>query len=122
MKNKKLVLIIDDERFDRQLLRMHVQVLGYDYIFAENGKIGLKLVKEYIPDLILLDAVMPTMDGFEMCGLLKQDKRYKNIPVIFITERMGREVYNKFIDSKGDFFITKPIDFDMLKNIIKRIL
>ena len=99
MNKKETILIVDDERFNINVLS---DLLNNDYeiMVAKSGKQTLKLLQnEYLPDLILLDIMMPDMDGFETCKMIKQDKRTEDIPIIFITaldrdhdEQMGLEL------------------------------
>ena len=84
MREKQKVLIVDDERFNINVL---VDLLKNDYkiIVAKSGMQALKAATSQSPDLILLDIMMPDMDGFEVCRRLKQDENLKNIPVLFIS-------------------------------------
>ena len=78
-----LILIIDDIRQNLQIVGNILEEAGYQITFATNGKQGIERAKNAHPDLILLDLMMPEIDGFEVCRLLKSDKNSANIPVIF---------------------------------------
>jgi len=90
--NKIKILIIDDEEdfsffLSRNLERLHI----YEIITANNGKVGLKKAKQYNPDLIFLDIMMPGIDGLEVLKILKADKKTASIPVIMLTGRAEEE-------------------------------
>lgn len=81
------------------------------FFTAQNGKKGIELAREHNPDLILLDIVMPVMDGFEVCMILKQDKELRHIPVVFLTALRGdRKSRIRALDLGGEAFISKPFD------------
>jgi len=106
-KNKQKILIADDERFNLNIL---VDILKSDYkvIVAKDGKQALERAKSNPPDLILLDIMMPEMDGYEACRKLKENEQTKDIPVIFITamKEEGNEI--KGFDLGAADYITKP--------------
>ena len=91
MKKKKTILIVEDERALMQALSEKIQKSGFKVIEAVNGLEGLQLSVKYSPDLILLDIVMPKMDGMTMIKELRNKKQGKNIPVIFLTNLSGLE-------------------------------
>ncbi len=116
MRNK--ILIVDDERDIVETLVFMLKQRGYDCIFAYNGEEGLKLAKEEAPDLIILDVMMPKINGYKICRLLKYDARYKNIPIIMVTAR-GQEQDKAIGEETGaDEYITKPFEFS---DVIERI-
>ena len=84
MENKKIVLVDDDENL-REVFSMGLRQADFSVEEAVNGKEGLKKIKEIFPDLVLLDVVMPEMDGFELLDAIKNDAVIKNIPVIMLT-------------------------------------
>lgn len=79
------ILIIEDEELLYNLLRKKLTAEGYDVSVAEDGQKGLDSMKESIPDLVLLDIVMPNKDGFEVMEEMQKDERFKNIPIIIIS-------------------------------------
>ena len=111
-KSRLKILIIDDTPANLQLLG---QVLKNDYIVqvATSGRKGLDLAASAIPDLILLDIMMPEMDGFEVCQRLKKDKKLANIPVIFITALNDVETEVKCLSIGAVDFINKPINIEL---------
>src|SRR3990167_9180083 len=81
------ILIVDDEVQLIAMVQMRLEANGYEVITANDGQEGLEKAKSEKPDLIMLDVMMPKMDGYKVCGLLKNDARYSKIPVILFTAR-----------------------------------
>ena len=118
----KRILIIDDEEIIRMSLEKELSKAGYSVLMAENGKHGVQKAQEQTPDLILLDIMMPEMNGGEVIDLLKKDKRTRSTPVIFITSLVERdEIDDGFVKgSKGidQFFVSKPFDMDEVLRLV----
>ncbi len=108
--DRPLVLIVDDEPWNLEVLESFMHDTGYGIIRAENGKDALKAAVERPPDLVLLDVMMPEMDGFEVCRRLKADERTRFVPVVIVTslDQMADKI--AAIESGADDFITKPVD------------
>lgn len=106
------VLVVDDQPVNVQLLKRALEREGIAAIPAHSGQDALDLVQREQPDLILLDVMMPEMDGIEVCQRLQQDGRHKNIPVIFITARSSKEGRLAGLGVGAVDYITKPIDLD----------
>ncbi|MGH1393405.1 MAG: HD domain-containing phosphohydrolase [Trichormus sp.] len=104
------VLVVDDHSASRITAVALLAMEGYTVIEADSGFIAVELVKQQQPDLILLDVMMPGMDGFEVCQLLKQDEDTRLIPVIFITALNDRRSRIQGIEVGADDFLTKPFD------------
>lgn len=104
------VLVVDDHAASRMTAVALLGMEGYEVIEAESGSAAVHLVGEKQPDLILLDVMMPEMDGFEVCQLLKQDEQTRLIPVIFITALNDRRSRIRGIEVGGDDFLSKPFD------------
>ncbi|MCK5129369.1 MAG: response regulator [Clostridiales bacterium] len=115
---KQTILIVDDST--ENIVKLD-QVLGHEYItkFAINGQKALTIAKKFIPDLILLDTMMQGMDGFEVCVLLKEDPRTKDIPIIFSVTQEQEHYEDEGIRLGAVEFITKPINPVIVKNRIK---
>lgn len=107
MSEKKKILVVDDEKANRNIL---VNILkDYSVILARNGKQALeRAASENKPDLILLDIVMPKPDGFEVCQILKNNKKTATIPIIFISGRRNTEDIVKGFNLGGADYVTKP--------------
>ena len=108
MPNK--VLIVDDEPFNLDLLEQELTDQGYAIERANDGEEALKKVESFLPDVILLDYMMPKMNGIEVVRRLKQDERYKAIPVILLTAKASREDKVKGLDAGADDYVVKPFD------------
>ncbi len=104
------VLVVDDHAASRMTAVALLALEGYEIIEAESGYAAVELVTQKHPDLILLDVMMPGMDGFEVCQLLKQDEQTRLIPVIFITALNDRRSRIQGIEVGADDFISKPFD------------
>lgn len=104
------VLVVDDHPPSRMTAVALLSVEGYDVLEADSGPTALERVIECNPDLILLDIMMPGMDGFEVCRRLKEDEQTRLIPVVFITALNDRRSRIMGIEVGGDDFLTKPFD------------
>lgn len=117
------ILIIDDEPEILILVKSRINANGFEAITAGNGMRGLELAREQKPDVILLDLLMPEMDGFEVMSALKQDTATAGIPVILFTAAPPEEV-----SKKGDIvmdsvdFVIKPFDDKALMFLINRLM
>jgi putative two-component system response regulator len=105
-----VILVVDDHSTSRITAVALLSMEGYEVIEAENGPAALVMVKQRQPDLILLDVMMPMMDGFEVCQRLKEDEDTRLIPVIFITALNDRRSRIRGIEVGGDDFLSKPFD------------
>jgi len=116
------VLVIDDHPSSRMTAVALLSVEGYDVIEADSGPAGLDVVLQGNPDLILLDVMMPGMDGFEVCRRLKQDEQTRLTPVVFVTALDDRRSRLKGIEAGGDDFLTKPFDQLELSARVKSLI
>lgn len=106
------ILVVDDQPINVQLLKRKLEREGIHVAAAYNGLEALELVKKEKPDLILLDVMMPDMDGIEVCQRLQSDEQTRSIPVIFITARTSKEGKIEGLSVGAVDYITKPIDLD----------
>jgi DNA-binding response OmpR family regulator len=118
----KKILIVDDEQDIVESLKFVLESYDYTCYCAYNGEDGLKLAREIAPDLIILDVMMPRINGFKISRLLKFDAKYKNIPILMITARSQEE--DKLIgeETGADEYITKPFDLDDVVKIVQKYL
>lgn len=107
---KPRILCVDDEPANLKLLEAFLVPRGYEVIKAENGTEALKRISEQNADLVLLDVMMPGMNGFEVCKRIKEDERFRNIPVVMITALRSKEDRIRAIEAGAEDFISKPFD------------
>jgi putative two-component system response regulator len=119
--NKK-ILLVDDEEGNLQLLAKWLVPLGYEVAFAANGEEAVCGAEEIRPDLIILDIMMPVMDGFEACRIIKEAPTTKNIPIIIVTALNDRESRIKGLSVSANDFLSKPIDRGELILRVKNLL
>lgn len=118
----RTILIIDDEIDIRDILSYNLKKEGFNVLSAENGQEGILLAKKHIPDLILLDVMMPEMDGIEVCEILKSYTETKNTLICFLTAR--NEDYSQLagFNAGADDYVSKPIKPKLLISRINAIL
>lgn len=120
---RKRILVIDDDEALGRMLRMHFEESGgYQCLIATSGKAGLKLVETYKPDLILLDIMMPGMDGIEVLKRLKGNERTLPVPIVMLTAVKDEGTRRKAIRYYGEEYIEKPFEIDVLKTRVEQIL
>lgn len=120
--DKKTILVIDDEVGFVKAITDCLKFYGYDVIAAYDGLEGLEEVRSRKPDLIILDLMLPKLDGLVLCGLLKKDTRYAGIPVIMFTGRMSEEDMLTGKKVGADAYMTKPQEPARLLEKIKELL
>jgi PAS domain S-box-containing protein len=121
MGNQSTILIVDDEPVGRETLEGILFPEGYKMVFASNGPEALEKVAKFVPDLVLLDVMMPGMDGFEVCQQLRADPFLAEIPIIMITALDDRDSRLKGIEAGADDFISKPADRVELRARVRTI-
>ena len=107
-KNKSLILIVDDNEHNIQVLGNIIEESGYDVAVSMSGPDALQFVHDEKPDLVLLDVMMPQMDGYEVCTRLKADESTRDIPVIFLSAKRETDDLIRGFDVGGIDYITKP--------------
>ena len=107
---KSIILCVDDERANLKLLENILVPRGYAAVSAASGEDALRMIKSQTIDLILLDVIMPGIDGFEVCRQIKEDQKFRDIPVILITTLSAKQDRIWGIEAGADEFLSKPID------------
>jgi len=122
---RKKILLIDDSDFFAQCVRNILEESGYIMLHANKGEIGLRLVREEKPDLVLLDVVMPDMDGFQVCRILREAESNNLMPIIMLTSQDNQEDKLVGLELGADDYITKPFNnrelLSRVRNTLKRI-
>jgi len=122
MFESKKILIIDDEVEVVKGIEIKLKDAGYDTVSAYNGMDGLEKAKKEKPDLIILDVVMPMIDGFGVCHRIKESEDLKLIPIIFLTIKKEPVDQWQGLSCGAVVYITKPFEFEDLLGTIKEIL
>jgi DNA-binding response OmpR family regulator len=116
------VLIADDDPRILQLLRVFLDKAGYEVVLVENGSEAVRLAQDLVPDIILVDVMMPQMDGFEVCRQLRNDTRTSHLPILMLTSRSATQDKIAGLESGADDYVTKPFDLDELLARVRSLL
>lgn len=119
---KKKILVVDDDPMIVTLMVKTLESLGFEVLKGSNGMEALAIVKQTIPDLIILDQMMPKMDGIKTCALLKADKRYLNIPIIMFTASADEADRQLSRQMGANEYCNKPLNVAELKQKIEQLL
>ncbi|MEP2447032.1 MAG: response regulator transcription factor [Balneola sp.] len=119
---KQTILVVDDEKDLLDLIEYNLRKEGFDVLKAENGEEGIAMAKEYSPDLVLLDIMMPKMDGLQAVEEMRKDNELKKIPIILLTARSDEKTEVEGLNKGSDDYITKPISTTKLISRIKAVL
>ena len=122
MPQKKKILIVDDEKQLVSLVSLHMKMSGYEVLSAKDGEEALTIAKEEAPDLIILDLMLPKMDGWEVCKRLRTESNIGDIPVIMLTARSEAGDKLKGFECGADDYVTKPFSPRELVARVKRVL
>lgn len=120
--DKKRILIVDDEKDIVETIQFNLELEGFECLVAYDGEEALHKAKRENPDLILLDIMLPKINGYKIARLLKFDKSYKNIPIIMLTARTQKTDIELGEETGADEYVTKPFDMDMLVALVKKYL
>jgi len=120
--SKKKILIVEDEESLLKLESILLTSKGYDVRGVPNGRLALEAIAEEKPDLVLLDIMLPEIDGFEVCRRVKEDPETRDIPVVMLTAKKTREDMAKGEKVGADWYITKPFKSAMVIETIQRFL
>ena len=116
------ILIVDDEPNAVVPIQFLMEQQGYRVMVAERGEDALDLIYQYKPDLVLLDIMLPGIDGYEVCEIIRLNPKYRNIKIIFLTALGREEQIAKGLILGADAYITKPYTNDELVAMVKDIL
>jgi len=116
------VLIVDDEPMARTLLRLMLVRAGYEVIEAEDGFEALDKMREHIPDIVILDVMMPGIDGFIVCETMRQEENLVDIPVIMLSAKTDIDSRRRGITVGATKYLTKPIAPDRLTHEVRQVL
>ena len=118
----KKILVVDDEPMIVKMIVSRLQAAGYEVISAYDGEEGLEKSREEKPDLILLDLMLPKIDGYKVCRLLKFDEQYRHIKVLILTARAQEKDRAIALDAGADDYVAKPFEGGALVEKIKEHL
>jgi DNA-binding response OmpR family regulator len=117
------VLIVDDDPNIRELISVNLLSMGRSVVIASDGKEAMEKINANVPDLIILDIMMPEIDGWELCKWVRDDPRLQGVKILMLTAKgtdrdrlIGREIF------KADEYMTKPFDIDLLLQTVSRLL
>ena len=119
MPDKKRILVVDDEPQITRVLRTALAGSGYEVRTAEDGHAGLRLAREWQPDLVITDVSMPNMAGIELCGQLRSESQ---VPIIVLSVKGGERTKVEALDAGADDYVTKPVGMDELLARVRRNL
>ncbi len=122
MRDPARILVVDDVADNVEILRMRLESLGYEVVVAEDGEQALESVAKELPDLVLLDIMMPKIDGLEVVRRMKADASLPFIPVILVTAKASQKDVIAGLDAGGDDYLTKPIDHGALVARVRAML
>jgi sigma-B regulation protein RsbU (phosphoserine phosphatase) len=122
MRTPPLILIVDDNPANVEILKMRLAANNYEIITASDGEAGLAMARDRQPDLILLDIMMPKMDGFEVCRRLKADPSLPFMPIIMVTAKTDSKDVVAGLEAGGDEYLAKPVDHAALVARVKSML
>ncbi len=127
MSTKKRILVVDDEPDFCSIVQMNLEKEGFEVELAYSGVEGLEKVRANPPDAIVLDIMMPEMDGYEVCKKLKADEKYVDIPVVLLTAVASHVTSTRYthrdgMSTEADDYIAKPASAEEITESIKRLL
>jgi len=122
MKSPPLILIVDDNPTNLEILQARLSIHNYQILTATDGEAGLSMAREHQPDLVLLDIMMPKMDGIEVCRHLRSDASMPFMPIIMVTAKADSKDVVAGLEAGGDEYLTKPVDHAALVARVKSML
>ncbi len=122
MSEKPCILLVDDEEAIIKTVRARLEASGYRVLTAMDGTEGLEKARGEHPDLMILDLMLPNLDGYHVCKLLKGDTRYRKIPIIMLTARAGEKDEKLGYESGADAYLRKPFQTQELLSAIEKFI
>jgi DNA-binding response OmpR family regulator len=122
MTQPQRILVVDDNPTNRDILEMRLKANGYEVLHAGDGEEALSAAKEHRPDLMLLDIMMPKLNGIEVCRLLKSDPELPFMPIVLVTAKADSQDVIDGLDAGADEYLTKPVDQKALVARVKALL
>lgn len=119
---RKTILIVEDHPAIIELLQKQVEILGYNSLLAEDGKKAVDMAFSHLPDLILMDVVLPKIDGLEAVSLIRKNPKTQSIPVLAVTARALAGDKEKCLKSGCNGYLSKPFTYEQLDEAIKKLL
>ena len=116
------ILVVDDEPNTVEFLRITLEMGGYEVLEALSGTAALRQVAAHKPDLVLLDVMMPEMDGLEVCRRLRADLETADLPIVILSARTSVEAIREGLDAGATRYLTKPVTRDNLLETIREVL
>ena len=117
---KKKILVVEDNLDIAENLEARLTVQGYEVLMAPDGKEGVEKTRAELPDLVILDVMMPKIDGYQACRIIKQDKKTRHIPVLMLTSLQLMGDAEKAFEAGADDFLSKPFTNDQLLRKIRK--
>jgi DNA-binding response OmpR family regulator len=119
---QKTILVVDDEKLTRQLFRLYFTPKGYDIVEAANGREALEIIEKNCPNLVIMDVLMPDMDGFSTVRHIRSKLSPDQLPVIFLTSRADYKAEAEGFEAGAQRFLVKPIHLDFLLATVKELI
>jgi DNA-binding response OmpR family regulator len=116
------VLVVDDEPMTRNMLRMILSYAGHEIYEAEDGLDALQKIEQYSPDLVILDVMMPNMDGIDVCKALRKNEKTSNLPVVMLSARTNPADVEAGLAAGANKYLTKPISRKQLLEEVQELL
>ncbi len=118
----KRILVCDDDPVVRQLLQVNLELEGSEVLLSEDGEMGVRVAQSERPDLIILDVMMPGMDGYEVCEKLRKLEATRDIPIVFLSAMTGKADIEKGKMCGVTRYLTKPFDSEQLIDALDEVL
>ncbi len=116
------ILVVDDEVDVQNILSFRLEINGFSVVVASDGEGALEKIKSESPDLVLLDLMLPKINGFEVCRMVKFDDKHKTLPIIILSALDKEDDRKKALESGADAYFLKPFDLEGLLSKIRDLL